>query len=35
MSIDLNEAFEAGCNEAVNAAYGQLSDAWGEKTAAE
>ena len=35
MSINLNEAFEAGCNEAVNAAYGQLSDAWGEKTAAE
>jgi len=34
MSIDLNEAFEAGCEQAYEAAYGEMVEAWGEKTAA-
>ena len=33
MSIDLSEAFEAGCEQAYEAAYGEMVELWGEKTA--
>lgn len=31
--MDLNEAFEAGCESALSDAYDQMVDTWGEKTA--
>ena len=33
MDTDLNEVFEAGCESAYDAAYNEMVETWGEKTA--